>query len=539
MLLARGRGRGSSGHPGLPGFGADGWDGFDSGWQLPAAAGPARDELVAVMAARPPQSPPAIPPELGRWQRWRGLFDAGWDPGGRTEPRLRNGAMVFSLFVNVLFGVFLLASMYLRSGGEAPPEEETIRIRITGFGSPETPGGGAAAADGEPRPAVAARQANAVTASARSARRPAPASARAVAAETQVVEQLLQVTETAEPVGAFRLPPMRTLAVPTPRAPELREAPAPVEQAIPGPLPDVRAIDLPAARDPVARAPAMNVREREIPMPEAPPPMRVPQLAAPSSEPRLVVRELPPRALPDLPAERADSGAASAAETAGNAPAAHATASPRPGLPGAAERSPRPGQAASGEEAGPARARASGGWSAPVRGDDWDAAARNRAGQASGGDRGNPRGAGGQGGGLSGPDGRPRLVDDRFKPRFPDPYKEGTWLKRPGLQARGTMFDSIWRPSETLLQEWVRKGVKSMRVPIPGTDLELECVVSMLQALGGCLPVAGKNGKFDQPARARPAPQVPFKRELFENQGDLTPPNKTEARPAEPGGSPA
>ena len=126
-------------------------------------------------------------------------------------------------------------------------------------------------------------------------------------------------------------------------------------------------------------------------------------------------------------------------------------------------------------------------------------------------------------------DGRPRLADDSFKPRFPDPYKEGTWLKRPSLGYRGTIFDGIWRPPETLLQEWVRKGVKSFDIPLPGGKVKIRCTVSILQAGGGCGLAPGENGVHDQPARARPAPNVPFKPELLENQRDLSTPKPSES----------
>ena len=49
-------------------------------------------------------------------------------------------------------------------------------------------------------------------------------------------------------------------------------------------------------------------------------------------------------------------------------------------------------------------------------------------------------------------------------------------------------------------------------------------MVSILQAGGGCGLAPGENGVHDQPARARPAPDIPFKPELFENQRDLTTP---------------
>ena len=143
-------------------------------------------------------------------------------------------------------------------------------------------------------------------------------------------------------------------------------------------------------------------------------------------------------------------------------------------------------------------------------------------GAATGGDRGNPRGQGGQGGsGLFNPDGSPRLADDSFKPRFPDPYKEGTWLKRPSLGYRGTMFDGIWRPPENLLQEWVRRGIKELSIPIPGTGLKLKCVVSLLQFGGGCFPV--NPDANEQPAREREAPDIPFKPELQEDNGSAKP----------------
>ncbi len=100
------------------------------------------------------------------------------------------------------------------------------------------------------------------------------------------------------------------------------------------------------------------------------------------------------------------------------------------------------------------------------------------------------------------------------------------------------MFDGIWRPSETLLQEWVRKGIKSISIPIPGTDMELQCTISVLQAMGGCLPMAGKNGKFDQPARARKPPDIPFKPRLHENPEDLTRRAEPRAEPP-PGQDPA
>jgi len=72
------------------------------------------------------------------------------------------------------------------------------------------------------------------------------------------------------------------------------------------------------------------------------------------------------------------------------------------------------------------------------------------------------------------------------------------------------MFDKYWIPGGSLLQDWVRAGVREMEIPIPGTGKRIRCVISVLQAGGAC-------GLFDpdknaQPAGARPPPDIPVKR---------------------------
>jgi hypothetical protein len=73
------------------------------------------------------------------------------------------------------------------------------------------------------------------------------------------------------------------------------------------------------------------------------------------------------------------------------------------------------------------------------------------------------------------------------------------------------MFDKYWRPTdESLLGEWVRRAIREVEIPIPGTSKRVKCVVSVLQAGGAC-------SLFDpnlneQPATARPPPDIPVKR---------------------------
>ncbi|PJJ96039.1 hypothetical protein CO611_08915 [Lysobacteraceae bacterium NML03-0222] len=516
------------------------------GGNFPAAPAPDCAQMLAILASRPnlpgawQHEPP--PPALTRWQRWRGLLDVGWDARNRTPTAQRLVGMAISLLVNLFFVLFMLASLYLRLGTRAEPEEESMRIRITGFGTPSEAGGGQQAADGDlAMPASTDTQRSATQVATRQNQAtvqeivhdvPAAAIARMnlpqisqpqLAAQPLPEPQPLQVTAAPQPApDNFQLPPPRPLLTMPTASPQLRSPSLPQERALPAPLPEVRAINITnAAVAPVPRVAAMPA-ESAIPEPMPMPPIDMPVLDMGSAAPQIAVREPGQRPLPALPTGQAESSQAPDSQTRNSlTAAASAATAPRPaGLPAAQGKSPQPGQSVAQAGVGPQRAAVNGAWPEPRRGDDWGIAAQNRAGQTRGGEQ----GAGGrQGGGLFDADGRPRLADDSFKPRFPDPNREGTWLRRPGMDTRGTMFDGIWRPPETLLQEWVRRGVKSIRIPIPGTTLELECVISSLQAIGGCLPVPGKDGVFDQPARARKPPEVPFKPELFEDQDALQP----------------
>ena len=67
----------------------------------------------------------------------------------------------------------------------------------------------------------------------------------------------------------------------------------------------------------------------------------------------------------------------------------------------------------------------------------------------------------------------------------------------------------------------MRRGIKKLAIPIPGTNTKLECVVSLLQLGGGCFPV--NPDVNEQPAGARPPPDIPFKPELQEDNGSVKP----------------
>ena len=99
--------------------------------------------------------------------------------------------------------------------------------------------------------------------------------------------------------------------------------------------------------------------------------------------------------------------------------------------------------------------------------------------------------------------------------------KSGTWLKRPPYDFEPTSLDRYWVPNESLLAEWVRKGMKTVAIPIPGTGKKISCVVSLLQLGGGCGIVDPDLN--EQPADGRASPDIPFKPELQEDNGSVRP----------------
>ncbi len=535
LALLVARRRGLSIRPQAPGH-SPSWQGWlDTA--VPVAAGPtlSPDALADEMANVPIRQVPSGTASTSGWGRFRSLFRQGWGRERDESPMLRRGAFAASLFYHLLAALLLAWLTWLSlTALNAPGEEETVRVRITGFGSPDAAGGGDAPADGDLQPAATAE------AAASAAGRPAAAASSSPPATQNnptaipesidaqaMAEQPLQVSEPTPAPAPFQLPPPRQAAVAPQPVPELQTQAIPEESAIPTALPQVRSLDVPSDNREVQVA-DLSTRERTLPtVPDPMPAVTVREIAVRPGSPALQAPEAATRPLPTR--GQSDATAPAAATASG---ATRPAADPRPGLPGARGISPRPGQQSTASGAGPAARTADSGWPSPRKGDDWGLGERSRAGAATGGDRGNPRGQGGSG--LFDADGRPRLADDSFKPRFPDPYKEGTWLKRPSLGYRGTIFDGIWRPPETLLQEWIRKGVKSFDIPLPGGKVKIRCVVSLLQAGGGCGPVAGKEGVHDQPAVARPAPDIPFKPELFENQDDLTRPAKTESGDGSP-----
>lgn len=526
---------------------------FPPGWaewfaamveRVGAVTGATADAIVAIFVQREPTLPPRASAVLGRWQAFGTLWRQQWHPASRDERWVRFLAWFITFVVHLVFGVLLIIlayTAYQETAGQT--EDVAVRVQFIGQGAPEEEGGGPPS----PRPPDLVQPDTQQTQQPQSAQPPRPQLSEVetpastieapqteppqreqpqLAQETvePAVQQTLQVTETAKPDETrFRLPP------PQPR---------PID-AIVQPSVEVPTLRSEVEALPTSRAPApVRPIDREQPQRQ----IAVPQIAAQATEievpqplPAVRARDLPQqttsRAQVQVPSSTAQAeslpmppGATAAAQAPSSATAQPAGAPQAPPAPASGT---QPASAAAGSGAAPKP----GGLPTPAKGDDWGDAKRNVAGQPKGGDQTGAKP------GLFNADGSVRLPPGASG-EGPKPYgnapgsqeqhiadldRAGKWLERPRFGYEPTRFEKYWVPHETLLQEWVRKGIQKLSIPIPGTSKRIECVVSLLQVGGGC-GVSDSEKLFDQPASGRPAPDVPFKPELQEDQDALKKP---------------
>lgn len=500
-------------------------------------------DILRLLHAHPLPARPRPPPVRNHWHAFLALWRHGGEPPSHDERGLRWSAAAVTLGMHLGFALLLL--WFALVGLPPPPAEEgegaRIRIEFVGKGTPEeTEPREAEEAwpDPIPEPELAPRPVSAAAESpAASPPRPTPEieipSPELAAALPQPVQrevpepapaaaqQPLQVTETRQPTRDFVLPPTTPrLAEAVPRnieAPVLevpsRDIVVPVRPAAPT-LPEP-AIETPSL---VHEAP---LRTREVPAPLRPvETARIPVETPAAAE---LVARVPEFAEREVPAP---------AGTPAQAPAEAAAAPvvPDPGTAAAAQRPDTVAATPSASDTPGTPAPAA----SPLRNDDWGISDRDAPGDARDPGLFNEDGSvrlppGAVAGGPPAQRGAPGGADDGWsRERF---EQAGTWLQRPPYDYTPTRFDQFWVPSESLLAEWVRRNVRELEIPIPGTSLRLSCVISVLQFGGGCGLV--DPNRQDRPAGARPPPDIPFKPELQEDNGAL-PPNIEPERPARP-----
>lgn len=528
-------------------------------------------EVLAELAQREPMPTGGRLPELSFVQAMRRLLWQGWDPAPRDQRWMRWTSALISALLHLMFALLLLWVALIRPPSELEQGGESGRVQVefVGRGTPQQEQGASPAA-AEPATAdaaIAAAMANAqamaqAEADARAASAPQPSAAPAPPSERQpappapatpAVEQPVQATEVAQATTDFVVPPTsvpRTEVRVMTREPQdiaVRERTVVTVEA-PTPRTTVPA---PRTAEPQLRTPELTVQERQVTVVEAPTPTvaiagprveaTVPQrevqvrereirpvtapsvnvatlptreVAVPGRSPEVAVRE---RAVPNAAPRPAPPSPAAASSTATAPAAANASTAASTSTSPTATRAP----------ASPSKAPP-GSWATPNRSDDWgaanhpqDADLNGRAVSATQGNGsslfkadGSVRVPGQEGHGNSERGAPGGEKDGWSKERI---AQSGTWLKRPPYDYTPTSFDKYWAPNESLLAEWVRKGIKAVEIPIPGTSSSISCVISVLQFGGGC-GLSDPNMQ-DQPAIARPPPDIPFKKELQEDNG--------------------
>ncbi|MGV8942198.1 MAG: hypothetical protein ACOH1P_11825 [Lysobacter sp.] len=472
-------------------------------------------------------------PELSRWQAFNTLWRQEWDPPASDDRPVRWIAATISAGWHLLLAGLLVWLMYLQYISPSHPprkgEEEVVQIEFVGEGtSPEVGGGSAAEPARESEAGAPSESTTTATPPASAPPVPDEAIAKTEPAEAPppapmettpsdvvepapvIAQQPVQVSEPVLEVSEeFVLPP------PTPR---LDVAPLAMPE-LAMPLPGVEMTDVPnLPRPSVALIPSRSIEQplleqtvpeiavREVAAPLRPLPttsIAQPVIAAVAREP--VTPAVRPRDIPAPPPS----------EPGKTAPATAPSNALSTQSPAAAATGKAPSRAAA--TAGPKPIAAPGGWATPVRGDDWGDSTREQ----PGAQRGQPPG-------LYDSDGSVRLGEapGSASPGQPPgtPTDEivnldraGTWLKRPPTDYEPTALDRYWRPNESLLEEWVRKSITTIRIPIPGTNKHIVCQTVLLVVGGGC-GISDSNLN-NQPATARPSPDVPFKPELQEDNG--------------------
>jgi len=136
------------------------------------------------------------------------------------------------------------------------------------------------------------------------------------------------------------------------------------------------------------------------------------------------------------------------------------------------------------------------------------------------------------GSGLLDAEGRPRLAGSAGRPGgglppgtlvedYANIDRMGSWRKRAdtGVDYQPSQLEQLWVPHENILEEWVRRSIKNILIPIPGTNKVIRCTVVLLMLGGGC-GITDPN-LLDIEATSRPPPDIPFKPELHEDQDSL------------------
>ncbi|PKM16115.1 MAG: hypothetical protein CVV12_05025 [Gammaproteobacteria bacterium HGW-Gammaproteobacteria-2] len=78
------------------------------------------------------------------------------------------------------------------------------------------------------------------------------------------------------------------------------------------------------------------------------------------------------------------------------------------------------------------------------------------------------------------------LADGLAEYRIADLDKAGYFETRTVLEYEETVFERYWVPGESLLEEWVRRGIHEVSIPIPGSNQKITCYISLVAPGAAC-----------------------------------------------------
>lgn len=81
---------------------------------------------------------------------------------------------------------------------------------------------------------------------------------------------------------------------------------------------------------------------------------------------------------------------------------------------------------------------------------------------------------------------RQMRADGLAEYRIADLDKAGHFETRTALEYQETVFERYWVPTESLLEEWVRRGIHEVSIPIPGSNQKITCYISLVAPGAAC-----------------------------------------------------
>lgn len=90
--------------------------------------------------------------------------------------------------------------------------------------------------------------------------------------------------------------------------------------------------------------------------------------------------------------------------------------------------------------------------------------------------------------------------------RIADLDRAGHFETRKVLEYHETVFERYWVPSESLLEEWVRRGIHEVSIPIPGSNQRITCYISLVAPGAACGITAPKQMSSKEEREYEPPP---------------------------------